>query len=46
MHRRGRSATLNFLNHFGGHSVIFAVIRDKSALYALPKTPIKYQLMR
>ena len=45
MHQRGRSAALNFRNHFGGHSVIFAVIRDKSALYALPKTPIKNQLI-
>ena len=45
MHRRGRSAALNFRNHFGGHSAMVAVIRDESALYALPKTPIKNQLI-
>jgi hypothetical protein len=27
MHRRGRSAALNFRNHFGGHSVMVAVLQ-------------------
>jgi hypothetical protein len=27
MHRSGRSATLNLRNHFGGHSVMVALIR-------------------
>jgi len=31
MHRSGRSASLNFRNHFGGHSVMVAVIFRKLA---------------
>jgi hypothetical protein len=29
MHRSGRSAAVNFRNHFGGHSVMVAVTRLK-----------------
>jgi hypothetical protein len=37
MHRSGRSAALNFRNHFGGHSMMVAVIPRKPQ--NLPKKP-------